>query len=431
MSYDGPVQPGELRIDNVSRRFKIVHDRSATLKETVIRRRRASYTELWALRDVSATINPGEAVGIVGRNGSGKSTLLKLLAGIIPPHSGELRTGGSLAAMLELGSGFHPDFSGRENVYMNAAIHGISERTVDDKLDAIIAFAEVSDFIDMPVRTYSSGMAMRLAFSVSSHINPDILLLDEVLAVGDEAFQRKCMGRIHDFKREGGTLVFVSHNPADVERICDRAILLEGGQVVFDGTPEEIVARYHRLLADNKSGLGAHLEDTAEVVVDMPDHTPDVIPDTDVVRLTSLRLLSSGGDVSNVLGGDPIALEVTLESMEPVADPVVGISLALDNGLALCATSTRDASEESRVHAALAQALSTPGTPVTLTLAFGELAIQDGHVNVYVAVNSHDESQQYMGGRRVMSFSVFSPDAHAGLLAIDMRWLLPHEQAEE
>lgn len=430
MSYDGPLEPGEMVIKNVSRRFKIVHDRSATLKETVVRRQRASYTELWALRGVSATIEPGEAVGIVGRNGSGKSTLLKLLAGIIPPHSGEIRTGGSLAAMLELGSGFHPDFTGRENIYMNAAIHGIPERIVAERLGAIIDFAEISDFIDMPVRTYSSGMAMRLAFSVSSHINPDILLLDEVLAVGDEAFQRKCMGRIHDFKRGGGTLVFVSHDPAVVERICDRAILLEGGQVVFDGKPDEIVARYHRLLADANGGLGAHLESAHTDDTGPPAYDPDAIPDSDVVRLTRVRLLRDGSEVANIMGGDAISLEITLESDKPIADPVVGVSLALDNGLALNAASTRDAADDSNVREGLIAALGEPGVPVTLTLDFGELTVQEGRIDVYVGVSSLDESRQFMGGRRVMSFSVYSPDAHAGLLAINTRWLLSQEQAE-
>ena len=170
----------------MSRRFKVVHERNATLKETIIRRKRSRTTDLWALRGVDLDVSPGESVGLVGRNGSGKSTLLKMLAGIIPPHDGTIETGGTVASMLELGAGFHPDFTGRENVFMNGAIHGLSEKTVRDRLPQIIEFSELDEFIDMPVRTYSSGMQMRLAFAVAAHVSPDILLLDEVLAVGDE-----------------------------------------------------------------------------------------------------------------------------------------------------------------------------------------------------------------------------------------------------
>lgn len=238
------------------------------------------------------------------------------------------------------------------------------------------------------------------------------------------------MGRIHDFKRGGGTLVFVSHDPAVVERICDRAILLEGGQVVFDGTPDEIVARYHRLLADANGGLGAHLESAATDETGPPAYDPDAIPDSDVVRLTRVRLLRDGSAVANIMGGDAISLEITLESDQPIPDPVVGVSLALDNGLALSAASTRDAPEDSNVREGLIAALGEPGVPVTLTLDFGELAVQEGRIDVYVGVSSLDESRQFMGGRRVMSFSVYSPDAHAGLLAISTRWLLSQEQAE-
>ena len=223
------LEPGRIRLRGVSRTFRVLHERNLTLKETLLRRRRTAATELWAVRDVDFDVAPGEAVGVVGQNGSGKSTLLKLLAGILPPQAGTVEIGGTVASMLELGAGFHPDFTGRENVYMNASIHGLSDGEVDAQLDDIVAFAELEDFIDMPVRTYSSGMSMRLAFAVASHVNPDVLLLDEVLAVGDEAFQRKCFGRIFDFRRRGGTLVFVSHDPAAVERVCDRAVLLVGG----------------------------------------------------------------------------------------------------------------------------------------------------------------------------------------------------------
>lgn len=200
---EATVRPGEVRLRGVSRKFRILSEQNATLKEVLLRRRRTVGRDLWALRDVDLDVEPGEAIGIVGENGAGKSTLLKLVAGILYPQAGTIEVGGSVASMLELGAGFHPDFTGRENVYMNGSIHGLSEREIDQRFDDIVAFSELGEFVDMPVKTYSSGMHMRLAFAVSSHLSPDILLLDEVLAVGDEAFQRKCMGRIFEFRRRG------------------------------------------------------------------------------------------------------------------------------------------------------------------------------------------------------------------------------------
>ena len=215
----------------------------------LIKRQRVAKRELWALRDVDIDVLPGESFGIVGQNGSGKSTLLKLIAGIYPPSEGDIRIDGRIGSLLEVGAGFHPDFSGIENVYLNAAVFGIKREYIDEHLDEIIAFAELEDFADQAVKTYSSGMYLRLGFSVAMHIQPDILLLDEVLAVGDEAFQQKCQGRIWDYKRAGGTIVFVSHDPTSVERLCDRAMLLEKGRVVESGTPEEVLRTYHRHLA--------------------------------------------------------------------------------------------------------------------------------------------------------------------------------------
>ena len=198
--------PGEIRLDNVARRYRLVHQRNRTLKETALRRKRVDASEVWALRGVDLHVKPGEAVGVIGRNGSGKSTLLKLAAGIMPPNGGEVAIGGRVASMLELGAGFHPDFSGRENVFMNGTILGLSDREIEERFDDIVRFSELGEFVEQPVRTYSSGMYMRLAFSVASHVDPDVLLLDEVLAVGDEAFQRKCLGRMFEFRRRGGTL---------------------------------------------------------------------------------------------------------------------------------------------------------------------------------------------------------------------------------
>jgi ABC-type polysaccharide/polyol phosphate transport system ATPase subunit len=251
------VEPGQIQLRGVSRRFKVVHERNLTLKETLLRRRRAHFTELWALRDVDLDISPGESVAIVGRNGSGKSTLLKMIAGIFPPQHGTLEVSGEVASMLELGAGFHPDFTGRENVFMNGAIHGMSEKTVRDRFASIVEFSEIAEFIDLPVRTYSSGMMMRLAFAVAAHVDPDILLLDEVLAVGDEAFQAKCRERIFAFKDSGGTILFVSHDADTVMNVCERAILIDGGHILHDGPSADVIDSYHRLISVGESHVGA------------------------------------------------------------------------------------------------------------------------------------------------------------------------------
>src|SRR5213080_1015536 len=242
------VAPGQIRGRGLGRRFLIRLSHSRSLKEAILRRELPKTREIWALRDVDLDVESGEAFGIVGRNGSGKSTLLKLLAHIYAPTTGELRVGGRVGSLIEIGAGFHPEFTGVENVYLNAAIYGLRRKYVEEHLDEILGFAELEDFAHVPVRTYSSGMYMRLGFSVAMHVSPDVLLLDEVLAVGDEAFQQKCFGRIGDFKRAGGTIVFVSHDPSAVERVCDRAMMLEQGRIVEEGPAADVTRAYHRRL---------------------------------------------------------------------------------------------------------------------------------------------------------------------------------------
>ena len=191
-----------------------------TLKEAIVRWRHLKPEEIWALQDVSLHVDPGTSIGFVGRNGSGKTTLLRLIAGIFAPTTGSIVVGGSIGSLLELGAGFHPDFTGRENVYLSGSIYGLKRREVEGLFDEIVSFAELERFIDFPVRTYSSGMLMRLGFSIAAHVRADVLLLDEVFAVGDEAFQRKCVDRIMEFARQGGTLCFVSHAATAVEQLA-------------------------------------------------------------------------------------------------------------------------------------------------------------------------------------------------------------------
>src|SRR6476619_5173496 len=244
------MRAGEISVDGVSRKFVVRARETQTLKELLVARGRTGAQEVWALREVSVAISPGEAVGLIGRNGSGKSTLLRLIAGIIRPTDGSVQAGGRIGSLLELGAGFHPDFTGRENVELNGALQGLSRARIRERFDEIVAFAELEDSIDRPVRTYSSGMTMRLGFAIAAFLEADVLLLDEVFAVGDESFQRKCFGVIAAFKERGGTVLCVSHDAQAVERLCERSILLSAGQKAYDGPTHEAITRYRRLLAD-------------------------------------------------------------------------------------------------------------------------------------------------------------------------------------
>lgn len=233
--------PTVLRVEGLSKRFVIRKDKS--LKERIVNFGRSNRhkDDFWALDDVDLEVRAGMSIGLLGANGSGKSTLLKVIGGIIEPSSGFVERRGRIAALLELGAGFHPDLTGRENVYLNGAILGLSKKQIDDSFDSIVEFAEIPDFIDTQVKFYSSGMYVRLAFAIAVHCDPDILLVDEVLAVGDEAFQAKCLAKVAQFQREGRTIVFVSHSAAQVTAVCDSAVVLSHGKVVFRGTPEKAI----------------------------------------------------------------------------------------------------------------------------------------------------------------------------------------------
>ncbi|MDQ0895401.1 ABC transporter ATP-binding protein [Agromyces ramosus] len=253
LSGSAPLGPAVIRLEGVSKRFVIRKDNS--LKERIVTLGRAGKRhreDFWALRGLSAELSAGQTVALIGHNGSGKSTLLKIIGGIIAPTDGVVERRGRLAALLELGAGFHPDLTGRENVYLNASILGLSREETDERFDDIVAYSGISEFIDTQVKFYSSGMYVRLAFAVAVHTDPDILLVDEVLAVGDEAFQRKCLDTIRTFQTEGRTIVLVTHSLGQVAELADRAILLHHGNVIMDGDPNAAIAAFRDLLEDRR-----------------------------------------------------------------------------------------------------------------------------------------------------------------------------------
>jgi ABC-type polysaccharide/polyol phosphate transport system ATPase subunit len=249
------VVPANIQIVNVSRAFTIRHNTTHSLKSRVIGMFNERYREeketLWALRDVSLDILPGEAFGLIGRNGSGKSTLLKIIAGIYPPTQGEVHLPDSIriGTMIELGVGFHPDLTGKENVFLGASIHGLTRKEIKDIYDDIVEFSELRNFMDTPIKNYSSGMHARLGFALAVNLNPDMLIIDEVLAVGDESFQGKCVRQIEKFRADGKTILFVSHSPEAVMRVCDRACVLDYGSRVYLGTARAAIEYYRETLS--------------------------------------------------------------------------------------------------------------------------------------------------------------------------------------
>ena len=242
------LRPGEIVLEQASRSFQLVRERNRTLKELFVRGGRGPGTRVPALDSVDLHVEPGEAVGLIGRNGAGKTSTLCCLAGIVPLDSGRAECGGRVVSLLELAAGFGADFTGRENIYLSGALHGFGREEMEERIDRIVAFSELHDFIDAPVRGYSSGMNLRLGFSIVAHLDADVMLIDEILAVGDESFQRKCLAHISERMEAGATLVLVSHDPTAIERVCRRVVVLERGRIAYDGDVAEGLLFYHRML---------------------------------------------------------------------------------------------------------------------------------------------------------------------------------------
>lgn len=246
-----------IKVENLSKCYHIYEKPRDRLMQMLVRGRQQYFREFWAVRGISFEVMKGETVGIVGRNGSGKSTLLQMICGTLNPSGGSIKATGRIAALLELGSGFNPEFTGRENVYMNASILGLSRQETDARYQGIVSFADIGDFIEQPVKTYSSGMLVRLAFAVAINVDPEILIVDEALSVGDEVFQRKCFSRIEAIKKKGATILFVSHSGSAIVELCDRVVLLDSGEKLAMGLPKTMVAKYQKLIyaPDDKRAL--------------------------------------------------------------------------------------------------------------------------------------------------------------------------------
>ena len=398
MTQSAAAATGEIHARGLGRVFTIRLSSNRSLKAALLRRELPRTRELWALREVDLEIAPGQAFGIVGPNGSGKSTLLKLLAGIFAPSTGTLAVGGRVGSLIEIGAGFHPEFTGVENVYLNAAIYGLKREYIHRHLEEIIAFAELESFADVPVRTYSSGMYMRLGFSVAMHIQPDILLLDEVLAVGDEAFQQKCYGKIGDFKRAGGTIVFVSHDPGAVERLCDEAVLLDHGRSVERGSSGDVVRAYHRrLVSASREGADDRVGRAGGPV-----------------RVHEVRAVAGDGTVRDrFTEGEPMALEVWLYAEDGLDDGRVTLGL-------------RDSGGQGLGSQAASGVRLRPGQLERLRLHFPGLPLREGRFYVDVVLETGDGDAQLDRAERALELSVFGQDPGGdGAIRLGGTWELP------
>ncbi|HET7931887.1 MAG TPA: ABC transporter ATP-binding protein [Rhodanobacteraceae bacterium] len=419
---------------------------------------REYFREFWALREASFTIRRGETIGIIGRNGSGKSTLLQLLCGTLHPSAGEVHTCGRIAALLELGAGFNPDFTGRENVFLSGLLYGIGEAELRARFDSIAAFADIGDFIDQPVKTYSSGMYVRLAFAVAAHVDADILVIDEALSVGDVVFTQKCMRFLRRFQ-ERGTLVFVSHDTSAVTNLCHRAIWLDEGRVRMDGTARDVVEHYLAIqhavdrarqgervavpAANTTPSTGSDVAAAAaSVVVEMPRDVVDprqtalnggtqrnliqlfafAPPDPDrhfgagAARIIGLRLLAGEGEGRKVFaGGEPVELVVEAEAVQPISAPIIGFHVKDRLGQLLFGDNTYLTRME--------RPLSVPaGARLRARFRFRMPILPNGDysVDAALATGTQDDHTQQDWAYDALAFRATESSMHHGLVGIPM-----------
>ena len=333
----------------------------------------------WVLRDLNFTISRGESVGLVGRNGAGKSTLLKLLTGTLLPTAGQVTLKGRVAALLELGMGFHPEFSGFDNVLMAGQLQGMTRLEVLACMDEIVAFAEIGDALMQPVRVYSSGMMVRLAFATATAVRPDILIVDEALAVGDAYFQHKCFRRIREFREQGATLLFVSHDPMAVKSLCDRALLIEGGRIALDGDPVQVLDYYNALIALDEKAIGNH-----EVHIQADERTQGVRSGTGEAKITSVRLLRQGVVTHQVFEGEALDLALDLAIHQDLPDITVGLLLRDRLGNEIFGTNTHQLGLSEQLQMVRA------GTTVSLNFAIDKLNLGFGSYSLTVAAHGAD-----------------------------------------
>jgi ABC-2 type transport system ATP-binding protein len=387
-----------LSVQNLSKNFRVHHERISSLKEVVTARGRNRYDEFEALVDVSFDVEVGEAVGIIGHNGSGKSTLLKCMAGILRPTFGSVTVNRRMAALLELGAGFHPELTGRDNVFLNAAILGMGRKEIDARFDEIIEFSGLEQFIDASVKTYSSGMYVRLAFAVAINVDPELLLIDEVLAVGDVAFQQKCMEKFVQFRDDGRTLVLVTHDAGSVRNFCDRAIWLDHGRVTRSGDPAPVLDEY------TESMLGGQADSEVEAIRRGPGP----------IRIERVELIVDGEVVDRLRTGDDLTMRLHYATETPVPRPVFAVNVTHLDGAVVTAPSSRDAN-------AVPESLSGRGT---VDISMPAVPLLPGPYVTHTEITGFGRQHLYDHLQNALSFDVMSGNTNEveGLVTLRPSW---------
>jgi ABC-2 type transport system ATP-binding protein len=379
--------------------FRLYQEKNQYLKSTLLRGRRARYDEFWALKGVDFEIPFGSTFGIIGSNGSGKSTLLKCLAGILSPDKGSVACNGRMAALLELGAGFHPDLSGRENIYLNGAILGMTRSEIDRKLEEIIDFSGLEKFVDSPVKNYSSGMVVRLGFAVATNVDPEILIIDEVLAVGDESFQHRCHEKIESFRQEGRTIILVSHGLMQVAQLCSTVAWLEKGVIKDIGSSYDVIGKYAGQSHDAAPKIEGELGER------WGSHEAEI---------TRAEFVNADGVPVHVLKtGEPVSLQIDYTAHMPITEPVFGIRFTHLHGTTVWGSNTKRMGFQPPT-------LNNSGT---ITLNIPELPILAGTYDLTVALTDQHETYEYDHWERRVRFDVVQYNSFdEGLIQIEAKW---------
>lgn len=398
-----------IEVHDLKKMFKVYYDKGNQLKERILFRNRSRYEERWVLRGVSFEIKKGESVGLIGHNGCGKSTTLKLLSRIMYPDSGNVEIKGRVSSLIELGAGFHPDLSGRENIYINAAILGLDRTEINKRLDAIIEFSELRDYIDNPVRTYSSGMYMRLAFSVAINVDADILLIDEILAVGDIAFQAKCYDKLREIKAQGTTIVLVSHALGQIEQICDRSIWIDKGLIREDGLPRIVDAHYMEFMGEKKSTTEKKLPEESQTAEKKERRFG-----SGEVRMKRITLKNSAEvSVDNVINTEPLLINIDYTAEKCITDAVIGIAIYRDDQTYIYGTNTL-------IDYATPFNLEAEGT---IELKIDSFPLNAGNYTFDFAIHRPD-GFYYDFWREACKVSVQNKHNEVGIVSLSHKWVI-------
>ncbi|MBN1872985.1 MAG: ABC transporter ATP-binding protein [Anaerolineae bacterium] len=409
---------------NVSKRFILQHARATSFQETLVglfRRQKRSSENFWVLQDVSFQLEAGKSIGLIGVNGTGKSTVLKLMSHIIQPTAGVVNVFGRVGALLELGAGFHPDLTGRENIYLHSAILGVSREHIQRQLDEIVAFSELEQFIDVPVKHYSSGMYVRLGFAVAVHTEPEILLVDEVLAVGDAAFQHKCLDRIATMRRKGVTIVLVSHSPELIQSFCEEVIWLDGGRVRASGHATDVVMEYIRDIArkereEQQTISQQEVLEPEESAESSPIEEPEEKQrwGTGKVKIVRVELYVNGMPGTTFETGDPVEIRLHYHAEDKVVEPIFGLAVHHQNGTHICGPNTKFGQ------------LTIPeikGDGI-ITYRIPALNLLEGSYLLSVAVVNQYNSETYDYHDRLYPFHVYRAESQElyGIVTLNGKW---------